>query len=245
MVYFTVPIYVLFHYLTVWGAFAAAEKWLAGHLEFLAWLTPQALSIVMGLSTLGVLAVVIGLAWWRVRLDIVRPLYRLGAYAARVAAGDLDAKPQGRFARELRELADAIASMVTALKDKIHLANRKTEEADRQAQAALEAAHIAEEATRAARRAKAEGMLQAAETLQDIVGVVTSASTELTHQVELSSRGTKEQSERLGHTAQAMEEMNATVLEVSANAAKAAQTTEEAMHNIFRKSLQRKQCADN
>lgn len=47
MVAFTVPIYVLFHYLTVWGAFAAAEKWLAGHLGFLAWLTPQALSIVM------------------------------------------------------------------------------------------------------------------------------------------------------------------------------------------------------
>lgn len=47
MIAFTVPIYVLFHYLTAWGVFAIAEKWLAAHLGFLAWLTPQAVSIVM------------------------------------------------------------------------------------------------------------------------------------------------------------------------------------------------------
>jgi hypothetical protein len=47
MVLFTVPIYVAFHFLTVWGAFAAMERWLGTHLAFLAWLTPQALSIVM------------------------------------------------------------------------------------------------------------------------------------------------------------------------------------------------------
>jgi hypothetical protein len=44
---FTIPIYVGFHYLAVLGAFSAVEKWLAAHLAFLAWLTPQALSIVM------------------------------------------------------------------------------------------------------------------------------------------------------------------------------------------------------
>ena len=47
MVFFTVPIYIGFHYLTVWGAFAAVERWLAAHLSFLAWMTPQAISIVM------------------------------------------------------------------------------------------------------------------------------------------------------------------------------------------------------
>lgn len=47
MVLFTVPIYIGFHYLTVWGAFAAMERWLADHLSFLAWMTPQAVSIVM------------------------------------------------------------------------------------------------------------------------------------------------------------------------------------------------------
>ena len=47
MVLFTVPIYVAFHYLTVWGAFAAMEHWLADHLAGMSWLTPQAVSIVM------------------------------------------------------------------------------------------------------------------------------------------------------------------------------------------------------
>lgn len=47
MVLFTVPIYVGFHYLTVWGVFAAMEHWLAGHVSGLAWLTPQAVSIIM------------------------------------------------------------------------------------------------------------------------------------------------------------------------------------------------------
>ena len=47
MVLFTVPIYILFHYLTVWGVFDAVERWLAAHLGFLSWMTPQAVSIVM------------------------------------------------------------------------------------------------------------------------------------------------------------------------------------------------------
>ena len=47
MVLFTVPIYVGIHYLTVYGAFNAMEKWLSQHLSFLSFMTPQAVSIVM------------------------------------------------------------------------------------------------------------------------------------------------------------------------------------------------------
>ncbi len=47
MVLFTVPVYVLFHYLAVWGAFEAIERFLAAHLGFLSWMTPQAVSIVV------------------------------------------------------------------------------------------------------------------------------------------------------------------------------------------------------
>jgi len=47
MVLFTVPIYVAFHYLTVWGVFGVMEKWLAGHISGLSWMTPQAVSIIM------------------------------------------------------------------------------------------------------------------------------------------------------------------------------------------------------
>lgn len=47
MILFTVPIYIGIHYLTVFGLFGVMEKWLSNHLHFLAFMTPQAVSIVM------------------------------------------------------------------------------------------------------------------------------------------------------------------------------------------------------
>ena len=182
-----------------------------------------------GLSMFVVLAVVVALALWRMQADMFGPMVRLRAYARAVADGDLDAEPQGRFAKELRDVKQAIAAMVAALKAKIALADSKSEEAARQASACRRQTELAEEATRQARQAKAMGMIQAAEELTDIVGAVTSASGELSSQVELSSNGASEQAARLAGAATAMEQMNVTVIEVSRNAAKAAQTTEEAM----------------
>jgi methyl-accepting chemotaxis protein len=176
-----------------------------------------------GLSMFVVLAVVVALALWRMQTDMFGPMLRLRGYARAVADGNLDAEPQGRFAKELRDVKNAIAAMVAALKAKIALAASKSEEAAREATACRRQTEVAEEATREARRAKAMGMTQAAEELTDIVGAVTSASE------ELSSNGASEQSARLDGAATAMEQMNATVIEVSRNAAKAAHTTEEAM----------------
>ena len=84
-----------------------------------------------------------------------------------------------------------------------------------------------------AQRARAEGMLQAASQLEGVVEVVTSASEELSAQVEQSSRGSDAQSQRVAETATAMEEMNATVFEVARNASQAAQATENARHKAL------------
>ena len=65
-------------------------------------------------------------------------------------------------------------------------------------------------------------MLQAAQQLEGVVQVVSSASEELSTQIEQSSRGADEQSNRVRETATAMEEMNATVLEVARNSQRAA-----------------------
>ena len=186
-------------------------------------------AVTTGLSTLGVLVVVLSLAMWRMQSDMFSPMKRLRSFARTVAEGELDAAPQGHFIKELRDVKDAIAAMVQALKDKIRLADQKSDEAKREAGLAQEHSRIAEEATRAAKRAKAEGMQQAAGELQEIMAIVTSASEELSSQVELSSTGAAEQTERLDSTATAMEQMNATVLEVSKNAGQAARTTDEAM----------------
>jgi methyl-accepting chemotaxis protein len=57
---------------------------------------------------------------------------------------------------------------------------------------------------------------------------VASASEQISAQVEQSSRGAEEQAQRVSETATAMEEMNATVLEVAKNASQAADTADKA-----------------
>ncbi|MCH5144524.1 methyl-accepting chemotaxis protein [Desulfovibrio sp. UIB00] len=125
-----------------------------------------------------------------------------------------------------------LIKMVGNLKAKIAEADSKSQQAEQQAKAAQEATALAEEATRRAERAKAEGMLQAAQQLEGIVQIVSSASEALSDQIAQSSRGADEQSGRVRETATAMEEMNATVLEVAKNAQQAAdvshQTREQA-----------------
>ena len=71
-------------------------------------------------------------------------------------------------------------------------------------------------------------IVEIASQAEQIAGHVSSASEELSAQVEQSSRGAEEQSQRVGETATAMEEMNATVLEVARNASRAAETADTA-----------------
>ena len=73
----------------------------------------------------------------------------------------------------------------------------------------------------AAENAKKEGMLAAADQLEDVVHILSSASTELSAQIEQSERGAAEQADRVAETATAMDEMNSTVMEVARNASAA------------------------
>ena len=151
--------------------------------------------------------------------------------ASEIAAGQLDLafKPYSGDGG----VYGVLIKMVSNLKAKIAEADSKSQQAEQQAKAAQEATALAEEATRRAERAKAEGMLQAAQQLEGIVQIVSSASEALSEQIVQSSRGADEQSGRVRETATAMEEMNATVLEVAKNAQQAAdvshQTREQAV----------------
>ena len=146
--------------------------------------------------------------------------------ASEVAAGQLDLafKPYSGDGG----VYGVLIKMVGNLKAKIAEADSKSEQAEQQAKAAQEATILAEEATKRAERAKAEGMFQAAQQLEGIVDVVSSASEALEAQIAQSSRGADEQSGRVRETATAMEEMNATVLEVAKNAQQAADVSHQA-----------------
>ena len=149
----------------------------------------------------------------------------LSKLALAIAGGNLDA----RFdpARKEQGVFGAMKNMVGTLKTKIAEAEQKGLEAAEESKKAQQATLEAEEARKQAERAKAEGMLQAARQLESVVGIVNTASEQLSTQIEQSSRGADEQSSRVRETATAMEEMNATVLEVARNAQQAADASSQ------------------
>ena len=69
----------------------------------------------------------------------------------------------------LYQVYGVLIKMVTNLKAKIAEAESTSQQAQLQAKAAQEATLLAEEATKKVERAKAEGMLQAAQQLEGVV----------------------------------------------------------------------------
>jgi methyl-accepting chemotaxis protein len=181
--------------------------------------------LIAGLAAVAALVLVTLFALDRIA---VRPLKLLEAYASEVAAGRLDSTLSLRLKNEIGKLADSLRTMVASLKGKITEADEKTRVASEESARAAKATKEAEEARLAAERAKAEGMLHAAVKLEGVVEIITSASEQLSAQIEQSSRGAEEQSGRVGETATAMEEMNSTVIEVAKNASQAAESAENA-----------------
>ena len=110
-----------------------------------------------------------------------------------------------------------IVGMVAALKEHIENAQRESARAAEESAKAHEAMRQAE-AAGAEARSKTESMLRAADKLEEVANVVSSASAELSAQIEQSERGAAEQAARVTETATAMEEMTSTVVEVARNA---------------------------
>ncbi|WP_320007084.1 methyl-accepting chemotaxis protein [Maridesulfovibrio sp.] len=169
--------------------------------------------------------------------QLVRPIYAMGEFARQIAAGNYKAEPKAvSYRAELRELLENLQSMTVELVKSISIADEKTHEAEVKTIQAEEALAEAKEATRRAETAKRDGMMQAAEQLEEIVERISSSSTQLSANVEESRRGSEMQRERAAENATAMEEMNATVLEVASNASKSSEEAERAKSEADRGS---------
>lgn len=164
---------------------------------------------------------------WLTRL-ITGPLRKSVHFAQSVAGGELGNVLDIHQRDEVGQLADALNAMVDNLRGRIEEAQEATAQASAKQEEALAAMRDAEAARAEALEAKRQGMLDAAGQLEDVVAAVSSASEELSAQVEQSERGTQDQASRVGETATAMEEMNATVLEVAKNAGETADVSEQA-----------------
>jgi methyl-accepting chemotaxis protein len=178
-------------------------------------------------ETVLILLVLGAVVWLLVRRTIVGPLERIRVFAESVAAGDLEARPEGRFAAELGVVKGAIATMVDNLKARMREAAEKKDEAERSKSRAEEAM---QEARAQAARSKEllDRMQRVAGEASVIAEQVTSAAEELSTQADQVSRGADVQRDRTAQTATAMEEMNATVLEVARNSANSATSAAQA-----------------
>ena len=146
----------------------------------------------------------------------------LNAIARRVVDGDYNIDDGGKKLG----VYGAIVEMVHALKTHIENAQRESENAREQSAKAQEAMRQAEAASKEA-QGKTQAMLAAADRLEQVGSVVSSASTELSAQIEQSDRGAAESAQRLSEAATAMNEMNATVQEVARNAGSASAASAE------------------
>ncbi len=158
--------------------------------------------------------------------SIVRPLREATAAAQAVAEGNLEVRIEARGRDEVSALQAALNTMVATLKNNIADITEKQREAGRQADAAHASTRQAEEAMAKAAVATKEGILSAAERLEGVVRAIDHAAEDISRRSEEISRGTDTQMARINETATAMEEMNATVLEVARNAGRAADQTE-------------------
>jgi methyl-accepting chemotaxis protein len=180
------------------------------------------------LTVTGIVALIMVAAGVLFARSLSRPLGRATSFAVSVAGGNLNETLVVKNKDEIGTLADARRRMLDYLQAKILESEEKTKEAEEQAKKSQIATNEANEAKKQADLAKRDGMLQAASQIDTVVERLTSASQELSAQVEQAGRGAELQRGRAGETATAMEQMNATVLEVAKNASRASESSDAA-----------------
>ncbi|EMG37720.1 methyl-accepting chemotaxis protein [Desulfocurvibacter africanus PCS] len=184
------------------------------------------------LVTLAGLAVAVALATllaWMISRSINAPLRRTSAYLQAVASGDLDSTLEGRcLTTEICVLNENLRIMVRTLKQSLAVSEDKSREAERRKTETEQA--LARVTAQEAEVHKLLATMKAvAEQAEAIAAQVSDAVDALASQVTQVSSGAEVQSRRTGESAVAMQQMNASVLEVARNASKAAEQAEATM----------------
>ncbi|MFV0422517.1 methyl-accepting chemotaxis protein [Oleidesulfovibrio sp.] len=154
---------------------------------------------------------------------IVRPIQETVSAVEGIASGNLAVRLPADSCDEVGRMQTAVNNMAEELKRNIDEIKKQQQAAEEKTRMAEIATEEAEEARKQAENAKREGMLMAANRLEAIVSHLSSASEEISAQSNEIRHGSEIQRDRIASTATAMEEMNATVLEVARNAAETAE----------------------
>ena len=201
-------------------------------------LQKQADKKVMLLKIISILSIIIGvfiilLVWRWIKKSLVDPIVSLAMFAQQVGKeyseqdNSLDNFAATKQSNELELLDSAMHNMVEKLRKEIKKAQEASEQSEIMAKEAEQAKIEAEEALKVAQ--ENEKKLRAlGEKIYEVSDRIASSSEELSTQADQVVEGANIQKQRVVETATAMEEMNATVLEVAKNAAAAAESADNA-----------------
>ncbi len=184
-------------------------------------------TVIFTMCALGLALILGGFLGVLIKRSIANPLVDVSQKAGLVAEGDLNQHFNTERSDEIGQLAGSLEKMVGNLRERIHFSEQKTQEAAEQSRKATEAmgeAQVAKDKAEAGQKA----ILQAAENVEAVVARLSAATEQLSAQIEQSSRSASVQRDRVVGSATAMEEMNATVLEVARNAGVASEGSENA-----------------
>ena len=200
-----------------------------------------------------VLVLVVGAIILFTARGIARPLGVCSELVAHAAKGNLEttALENAELNRaeqrgdEISVLSRGIREMVQSIKNLLQESENKASEALKATEEAKAATARAEEAAQRAENAKREGMYAAASQLEEVVSIITSASTQLSAQIEQSDHTASDSAQRLAEAATAMNEMNATVQEVARNASDASKISAETRSKAERGAVVVQQAVDS
>lgn len=172
---------------------------------------------------------------WRICITIGRPVRSTLHYAQCVTQGDFDAVLTVNQRDEIGGLANMLREMVARLKEQIQAAQKQQNLAEEKGKVADQCRVAAEQAEQVT-SARAKTLMTAVDKIQGVVESLNIALNALSEQVQTSTSGATNQSQRLESTTAAMQEMSFTVVEVAKNAADAALTADNSHQQATRGS---------
>ena len=178
--------------------------------------------IVLAVSMLAIYGV--GFLFTSRDLDVMRQCV---AFARQLGGDDLDRRLDASKKSSILPLVQALnttADNLAAFRAETRRATAEAQKERDEAQAFMRQAHQAREE---AEKAKAEGMLYAASQLEAVVNALNLASGNLSDLIHRASSGSTRQADRVRETASAMEQMNASMLEVAQSSSHAADTADQ------------------
>ena len=174
-----------------------------------------------------ILALICGMLHYFLHTAVFRALGRIIGHLQEIGRGNYAARLTVRRRDEVGQVYEALNQTSATLAAHVGEIETKSAEAEHKAAQAEAAVKRAEEAMAMAETARVEGMLHAADSLKGVVGIVSTASAELSAQIGESTSGAEHQSGRINETATAVEQMTASVLEIARNAELTARLAEQ------------------